>query len=38
VGERTVIALGGNAISPAGTAGTADEKTANIAASMAQVA
>ncbi len=38
VGERTVIALGGNAISPAGTAGTAAEQTANLHRSMKQVA
>ena len=38
VGARTVIALGGNAISPAGTAGTAAEQTANLHASMEQVA
>lgn len=38
VGERTVIALGGNAISPAGTAGTAEEQTTNLHASMKQVA
>jgi carbamate kinase len=38
VAERTVIALGGNAISPAGTAGTAAEQTANIHRSMRQVA
>ncbi len=36
--ERTVVALGGNAISPAGTAGTASEQTRNIHATMAQVA
>ncbi len=36
--DRTVIALGGNAIAPAGTAGTATEQTTNIHASMAQVA
>jgi carbamate kinase len=35
---RTVIALGGNAISPAGTAGTAAEQTANIWRTMRQVA
>lgn len=35
---RTVIALGGNAISPAGSAGTAAEQTANIHRSMRQVA
>jgi carbamate kinase len=34
----TLLALGGNAISPAGTAGTAAQQTANIHASMAQVA
>jgi len=33
-----VIALGGNAIAPAGTAGTAEEQTTNIARSMLQVA
>ncbi|MEX1163758.1 MAG: carbamate kinase [Nitriliruptor sp.] len=36
--ERTVIALGGNAISPVSTAGTAAEQTANIHRSMRQVA
>ena len=36
--ERTVIALGGNAISPAGTAGTAAEQTTNLHRAMAQVA
>ncbi len=36
--ERTVIALGGNAISPAGTAGTAEEQTTNLHRAMAQVA
>ena len=35
---RTVIALGGNAISPAGSAGTAAEQTANIHATMVGVA
>ena len=35
---RLVIALGGNAIAPAGTAGTAEEQTTNIARSMRQVA
>ncbi len=35
---RTVIALGGNAISPAGTAGTAAEQTANLWRTMTQVA
>jgi carbamate kinase len=34
----TVIALGGNAISPVGTAGTAAQQTSNIHATMAQVA
>jgi carbamate kinase len=38
VAARTVIALGGNAISPAGTAGTAEEQTANLHRSMRQVA
>jgi carbamate kinase len=38
VGERLVVALGGNAISPAGGAGTAAEQTSNIHATMAQVA
>jgi hypothetical protein len=38
VGLRTVIALGGNAISPAGRAGTAAEQTANLWRSMVQVA
>jgi carbamate kinase len=38
VGERTVIAFGGNAIAPAGTAGTAGEQTTNIWRTMAQVA
>ena len=38
MGERTVIALGGNAISPAGTAGTAEEQTRNLHRSMRQVA
>lgn len=36
--QRTVIALGGNAISPAGTAGTAAEQTENIHRTMRQVA
>ncbi len=36
--ERTVIALGGNAISPVSTAGTAAEQTTNIHRSMRQVA
>ncbi len=36
--DRTVIALGGNAISPAGGAGTAGEQTANIHRSMRQIA
>lgn len=36
--QRTVIALGGNAISPAGRAGTAAEQTANLWRSMVQVA
>ncbi|MFP4636047.1 MAG: carbamate kinase [Nitriliruptoraceae bacterium] len=35
---RTVIALGGNAISPAGTAGTAAEQTENLHASMVEIA
>lgn len=35
---RTVIALGGNAITPAGTAGTAEEQTAAIWRTMRQVA
>ena len=35
---HVVIALGGNAIAPAGTAGTAEEQTTNIARSMKQVA
>lgn len=35
---HVVIALGGNAIAPAGTAGTAEEQTTNIARSMLQVA
>jgi carbamate kinase len=35
---RTVIALGGNAITPAGTAGTAAEQTASIWRTMRQVA
>jgi carbamate kinase len=38
VGERTVIALGGNAISPASGAGTAEEQTANVWRTMSQVA
>jgi carbamate kinase len=38
VPERTVIALGGNAIAPAGSAGTAAEQTTNIWRTMAQVA
>jgi carbamate kinase len=38
VSERTVIALGGNAISPVGTAGTAAEQTANLHRAMVQVA
>jgi carbamate kinase len=38
VGDRIVIALGGNAIAPAGTAGTAAEQTANVWRAMAQVA
>ena len=38
MGRRTVIALGGNAIAPAGTAGTAKEQTENIHATMTQVA
>ena len=36
--ERTVIALGGNAISPPGTAGTAVEQTTKLHHAMAQVA
>lgn len=36
--QRTVIALGGNAISPADSAGTAAEQTANLHASMRQIA
>jgi carbamate kinase len=35
---RVVLALGGNAIAPAGTAGTAGEQTAAIRAAMGQVA
>jgi len=35
---RLVVALGGNAIVPAGRAGTADEQTASIAAAMAGLA
>lgn len=35
---RVVLALGGNAIAPAGTAGTATEQTAAICAAMEQVA
>ena len=35
---RVVVALGGNAIAPAGTAGTAAEQTANIARTMALLA
>jgi carbamate kinase len=38
VARPTVIALGGNAISPPGSAGTAEEQTANIGRSMVQVA
>jgi carbamate kinase len=38
VAERKVIALGGNAISPAGTAGTAAEQTVNLWRTMVQVA
>ncbi|MFA9430361.1 carbamate kinase [Egicoccus sp. AB-alg2] len=38
MGERTVIALGGNAIAPAGTAGTAEEQTVNIWRTMRQIA
>lgn len=38
MGERTVIALGGNAISPTSGAGTAAEQTANVWRTMAQVA
>lgn len=36
--QRTVIALGGNAIAPAGEAGTAAEQTHNIARAMSAVA
>lgn len=36
--DRTVLALGGNAIAPAGTAGTADEQTANLHRTMCGVA
>jgi len=36
--ERVVVALGGNAIVPAGRTGTADEQTASIAAAMAGLA
>lgn len=36
--RRTVIALGGNAISPAGTAGTAQEQTENLHRAMIQIA
>ena len=36
--SRLVIALGGNAIAPAGTAGTSEEQTENIRRSMDQVA
>ena len=35
---RVVLALGGNAIAPAGTAGTAAEQTAAIRTAMEQVA
>jgi carbamate kinase len=38
VSERTIIAFGGNAIAPAGTAGSAAEQTLNIWRTMAQVA
>ncbi len=38
MGERLVVALGGNAIAPVGTAGTAAEQTANIHTAMRQVA
>jgi carbamate kinase len=38
VAGRTVLALGGNAITPAGTAGTAAEQTDNIWRTMRQVA
>lgn len=38
MGERTVIALGGNAIAPAGTAGTAAEQTRALWRTMAQIA
>lgn len=37
-GERLVIALGGNAIAPAGGGGTAEEQTRNIGAAMQLVA
>ncbi|QBI19096.1 carbamate kinase [Egibacter rhizosphaerae] len=37
-GARVVIALGGNAIAPAGSGGTADEQTRNITAAMRLVA
>lgn len=36
--QRTVLALGGNAIAPAGTAGTAEEQGINIARTMKAVA
>ncbi len=36
--QRTVLALGGNAIAPAGTAGTAEEQGVNIARTMKAVA
>jgi len=38
VADRTVIALGGNAIAPASTGGTAQEQTTNIWQTMRQVA
>ena len=38
MGQRTVIALGGNAISPSSGAGTAEEQTANVWRTMSQVA
>lgn len=37
-GQRTVIALGGNAIAPAGTGGTAEEQTRNIRRAMDLIA
>ena len=36
--RRTVVALGGNAIAPAGTGGTAEEQTRNIRRAMALIA